>query len=251
MFGVHSGTALRIEAFDYPASSRPLPVLWDELVDVGGASRDSNNDENAGSAFSDTLSGKSSTAATSEQAGRSFDAGREQGIREGRETESKAQRELVREAESKGARQAAHLASQFAVERDQFLETVEHEVVRLALAIAARILRREAQADPLFLVGAVRVALGQLAATLEVRLRVPVSDASLWAETLAHIPNLRVKPTVVPDESMHGEECAIETDMGSVDLGLPAQLRQMEYSLFDEAPPKQREIEANRNTAQS
>ena len=39
-------------------------------------------------------------------------------------------------------------------------------MVKLALAIAARILRREAQTDPLLLTGAVRVALGQLAATL-------------------------------------------------------------------------------------
>jgi len=36
---------------------------------------------------------------------------------------------------------------------------VEHEVVKLALAVAARILRREAQMDPLLLTGAVRVAL--------------------------------------------------------------------------------------------
>ncbi len=36
--------------------------------------------------------------------------------------------------------------------------------MKLALAVAARILRREAQMDPLLLTGAVRVALGQLAA---------------------------------------------------------------------------------------
>jgi len=34
--------------------------------------------------------------------------------------------------------------------RDRFLEAVEHEVVELALAVAARILRREAQMDPCF-----------------------------------------------------------------------------------------------------
>ena len=47
-------------------------------------------------------------------------------------------------------------------ERDRYLHAVEHEVVKLALAVAARILRREAQMDPLLLTGAVRVALGQL-----------------------------------------------------------------------------------------
>ena len=71
------------------------------------------------------------------------------------------------------------LGNRLAGERDQFLRTIEQEVVRLALAIAARILRREAQTDPLFLVGAVRVALGQLAATMQVRLRVPAEESVL------------------------------------------------------------------------
>jgi flagellar assembly protein FliH len=253
---VRSGTVSRIEVFDYPASARPLPALWDELVEVGAESAGSNIGGTDGSAGADTPSAESesSTAAAAEKAKRSFEAGREQGIREGRATEAQAQRELLREAESKGAQQAAHLANQFAVERDRFLQTVEQEVVKLALAIAARILRREAQIDPLFLMGAVRVALGQLARTLQVRLRVPASEASLWVETLEHLPNLKVRPSVTPDESMQAGDCAIETDMGSVDLGLPAQLHQIEYSLFEESPAKERAIcagsEANRQEGQ-
>lgn len=237
---MRSRTALRIEVFDYPATAKPFPVPWDNLVDVGATSPDSTIDEMSGCTGLDMPSAEIATAGAS-QAKLSFEAGREQGIREGRETEALGQCASLREAEKKGAEQAAHLANQFAIERDRFLQTVEHEVVKLALAIAARILRREAQTDPLFLVGAVRVALGQLASTLQVRLRVPASDASLWAETLAHIPNLKIKPAVVPDEAMHGGECTIETDMGSVDIGLPSQLHQMEYALFDEAPPKERE----------
>lgn len=252
---MRSRTASRIEVFDYPASAKPLPVLWDELVEVGLESPESKIDGTAGCTGSDTSSAESSTVATAEQARRSFEAGREQGIREGRATEAQAQHEFLREAKNQGAQQAAHLANQFAVERDRFLHTVEHEVVKLALAIAARILRREAQTDPLFLLGAVRVALGQLAQTLQVRLRVPASEASLWAETLAHLPNLKVKPTVVPDEFMDAGDCVIETDLGSVDLGLPAQLHQMECSLFDGSPAKEREncvgSEANRREAEA
>ena len=62
------------------------------------------------------------------------------------------------------------------MERDRYFEAVEHEVVKLALAVAARILRREAQMDPLLLTGAVRVALGQLSASTQVRSRVPAAD---------------------------------------------------------------------------
>ena len=248
-----TGTESRIEVFDYPPSAKPLPALWEELVEVGENFSDSNIADKAGCAGSDLQSVELSIAAA-EEVRRSFEAGREQGIREGRNTEALAQHELLREAKNQGAEQAAHLADQFAVERDRFLQTAEHEVVKLALAIAGRILRREAQTDPLFLVGAVRVALGQLAATLQVRLRVPASDASLWAETLMHLPNLKVRPAVVPDEFMHVGECSIETDMGSVDLGLPAQLHQVESGLFEGARSKAGEArapsDANRQEAQ-
>jgi flagellar assembly protein FliH len=257
MSNVRSRTASRIEVFEYPASAKALPVLWDELVEVVDESPDGNVDDiddMAGCADAEERSVKSSTAAALEQERRNFEAGREQGIREGRDAEALTQRESLREAEQRGAEQAAHLANQFAVERDRFLQTVEGEVVKLALAIAARILRREAQTDPLFLMGAVRVALGQLARTLQVRLRVPGSEASLWAETLEHLPNLKVKPAVVPDESMHAGDCAIETDMGSVDLGLAAQLHQIEWALFDEAPASEEGIlaglDANRQEVQ-
>ena len=67
-------------------------------------------------------------------------------------------------AEERRMQQAAELMESLAEERDQYLHAVEHEVVKLALAVAARILRREAQMDPLLLTGAVRVALGQLSA---------------------------------------------------------------------------------------
>ena len=67
-----------------------------------------------------------------------------------------------RPRKSAAPRQAAELCESFAEERDRYLHAVEQEVVRLALAVAARILRREAQMDPLLLTGAVRVALGQL-----------------------------------------------------------------------------------------
>jgi hypothetical protein len=66
-------------------------------------------------------------------------------------------------------RQAAELIQSFTQERDRFLHAVEREVVELALAVAARILRREAQMDPLLLTGAVRVALGQLSGSTQVK----------------------------------------------------------------------------------
>ena len=112
-------------------------------------------------------------AAASRGNASAFESGRERGSEEGRRAEHEAQAPTAAAETERHRRQTAELVENFARERDHYLQAVEQEVVRLALAVAARILRREAQMDPLLLTGAVRVALGQLAATSEIRLRVP------------------------------------------------------------------------------
>jgi flagellar assembly protein FliH len=122
---------------------------------------------------------------------------------------------------------------QFLSDRDRYFARVEREVVELALAIAARILQREAQLDPLLLSGAVRVALGQLGETTSVRLRVPVSAHGLWSETLRLMPNLPVHPELVADSEMQEGDAVLETRLGRVDLGVRAQLKEIERGFFD------------------
>jgi flagellar assembly protein FliH len=89
--------------------------------------------------------------------------------------------------------------------------------------------------DPLLLTGAVRVALGQLAESTEVRLRVPADDLELWAEAIKLLPNLASKPTLVAGEGMRLGDCEIEAGVGSVDLGIRAQLGEIERGFFDRA----------------
>jgi len=136
-------------------------------------------------------------------------------------------------AERERLRKAAELVERFAIERDRYFAEVEREVVELALGIAARILRREAQMDPLLLTGAVRVALGQLSASTAAQLVVPPAEIDLWQEAIVHTPNLAVKPVVVPGEGMRLGECVIKSDLGSVDLGLRNQLGEIERGFFD------------------
>jgi flagellar assembly protein FliH len=225
-------------------------MLWEDIPEVDPAApRTEAGDYHGGYPNHDSESHESSESSrtfAAEQAKRAFEAGREQGIREAREAAANEKCALLQEADRSRMEQAAHLAGQVKDDRDRFLHEVEHELVRLSLAIAARILRREAQMDPLFLIGAVRVALGQLAATMQVRLRVPAAESGLWIETMAHIPNLQVKPAVIPDDSMQLGDCLIETEMGSVDVGLRAQLRQMEMALLEDASPTTEEISTDR-----
>jgi flagellar assembly protein FliH len=142
------------------------------------------------------------------------------------------------------------LVETFARERERYLEAVEPEVVKLALAVAARILRREAQMDPLLLTGAVRVALGQLSSSTQIRLRVPPADLDLWEEAIALLPNLETKPTVLAGEGMRLGDCEIETEMGSVDLGVRAQMAEIERGFFDRAGGRRME-EAARPAVES
>jgi flagellar assembly protein FliH len=170
-----------------------------------------------------------------EETRRSFEAGRERGWQEGRQAEHEALAAAQVAAEGERTRQAAELIEGFTEERDRYLQMVEHEVVKLALAVAARILRREAQMDPLLLTGAVRVALGQLSGSTQVRLRVPPAELELWTEAIALLPNLAVKPMVIAGEGMRLGDCGIETELGSVDLGIRAQLAEIERGFFDRA----------------
>jgi flagellar assembly protein FliH len=163
----------------------------------------------------------------------SFEAGREQGKLEGRQAEREAQAGAIVAAERERLRKAAELVDRFAEERLRYFAEVEQEVVGLALAIAARILRREAHMDALVLTGAVRVALGQLSASTQAQLVVPHAELDLWKDAIAHAPNVNVRPEVVAGDGMHLGECLIKTDLGSVDVGLRSQLGEIERGFFD------------------
>jgi flagellar biosynthesis/type III secretory pathway protein FliH len=158
---------------------------------------------------------------------------RRQGFEEGRSAEREEISRRRKKEETLWREQVSALISQFASERDRYLEKVEHEVVELALAIASRILRREAQMDPLLLMSAVRVALGQLAETTTVNLLVPQADLELWKETIAHIPNLPLKPVLRGGDNLHPGNCILATELGSVNLGVQAQLAEIERGFFD------------------
>jgi len=127
----------------------------------------------------------------------------------------------------------AQALEEFRLSRDRYLAQVEREVVQLALAIAERILHRQAQMDPLLLSGAVRVALGQLSERTEVRLRVPLEEQEMWAEMLRLMPNLPLRPELAMDERMKAGDCTIETHLGSIDIGVHAQLAEIERGFFD------------------
>jgi flagellar assembly protein FliH len=226
----------RVEVFEYPAGpdTPPLPKWEGWAMESAASTPEEVGKDRAHRAIEAGVRTEFDQRLGAETR-RSFEAGRDQGRVEGRQAERESQAAAHATAEQRRARQAVELIDSFAQERDRYLLAVEHEVVELALAITARILRREAQMDPLLLTGAVRVALGQLSASTQVRLLVPPAELDLWTETIALLPKLRVKPTVVAGDGMRLGDCMIETELGSVDMGIRAQLGEIERGFFDRA----------------
>jgi flagellar assembly protein FliH len=120
------------------------------------------------------------------------------------------------------------VGEEFARERSRYFADVEAEIVRLALAIAARVLHRESKLDPLLLAGVVRVALEKVKEDGATVLRVPVSEVEMW-RGLA----LSGVMDVAGDERMDAGECLLETSVGKVELGVSAQMEEIEKGFFD------------------
>lgn len=116
-------------------------------------------------------------------------------------------------------------------DRARYFAGVEAEVVKLALAIAARVLHREATMDPLLLTGVVRVALEKVAEGSVTVLRVPVSAVEMWREVFAASSESLLQ--VVGDERLAVGECVLETNVGRVELGVAVQLEEIERGFFD------------------
>jgi len=121
----------------------------------------------------------------------------------------------------------------FARERSRYFEQVEPEVVQLALAIARRILHREAQIDPLLLAGMVRVALEKIEQGAKVVVRVNPQQVSECRTYFASHLEGREIPEVEDDPAIEKDTCTLHTALGTVELGLEVQLKEIERGLLD------------------
>ncbi len=183
------------------------------------------------------LAGTGRDAAAREAALRNaVDAARQEGCAQGeREGRRAARAEMEAEMRAAVAQERARLCAaveQFRAAREHYFAEVEQEVVKLALAIAARVLHREAQIDPLLLTGAVRVALEKMADRTGVVVRVAEMDVPAWEEAFAAAEELE-RPRVTGDARLERGECRLETRMGTVELGASVQLEEIEKGFFD------------------
>lgn len=148
-----------------------------------------------------------------------------------RETEQRIRREYEEKLALANASVTAALKS-FSEQRSEYFTRVEGEVVQLALGIAAKILHREAQVDPLLVAALVRLAVEKMREGSQVTVRVHPGRAAEWRSYFAGINNL-THIEVIPDESLNDYDCLVETELGSANFGLDTQLKEIERGFLD------------------
>jgi flagellar assembly protein FliH len=120
----------------------------------------------------------------------------------------------------------------FEVQRTEYYARVEAEVVQLALAIAAKILHREAQVDPMLVAALVRMTVEKMREGSSVTVRVAPGRSGRWKEFFAAQPCV-AQIDVTEDAKLSDHDCLVETELGVANFGLDTQLKEVEQGFFD------------------
>lgn len=145
------------------------------------------------------------------------------------EATAEARRGFEWEMETRLGRERARVeqvCAEFKKDRERYFAAAETQVVRLALATARRVLAREVEAKGMHLAATVRAALSRVQDGSSPVVRVRSEDAEVWRAMFSGGGEMRVE--VVGDDGMVEGECAIDTNVGRVELGVEVQMREVE-----------------------
>jgi flagellar assembly protein FliH len=115
--------------------------------------------------------------------------------------------------------------------RARLREEAESDLVRLAIAIARRVVGREITTDPEAITGVVKASLEKLRVQEVVRVRVHPSHKSQVAEYLTRFGATHVE--VLGDPACAAGAVVFETSRGNLDASVETQLREIERGLTD------------------
>ena len=126
----------------------------------------------------------------------------------------------------------ATAVAKFEEERDKYFGQVEAEIVQLSLAIAAKILHREAQVDQMLVASLVRVAMENMREGSNVTIRIAPNKGESWKRYFASV-SCATRVEVVEDAELNDQDCIVETELGSANFSLEKQLKEVEQGFFD------------------
>jgi flagellar biosynthesis/type III secretory pathway protein FliH len=109
-------------------------------------------------------------------------------------------------------------------ESESMFIRLEAEVVKLSLEIARKILSHEAQIDPMFLAGAVRIAIDRIKATTKLTLQVAPENIHSWQQVVSASQDRLNGFHIVGDESIEPGMCICRSGNSRLDLSAQAQI---------------------------
>ena len=201
-----------VEAFEYLEPGRVNPTAATSAVE----SRVTSQNGPAGRETSEQLDLRLATA-------------RAEGIREGLQ---QAQESFDKQLTEDQTRVAEALEA-FAQKTNEYYSRAEIELVHLALAIAAKILHREAQVDRMLVAALVKVAMEKLQHGTTATVRVRPEEVGDWNRYFEGNANREIRLEVKADPLVEAHNCILETELGTTELGLDAQLKEIEQGFFD------------------
>lgn len=155
-------------------------------------------------------------------------AAREEGFREGlARGRDEAEREL-RTAIERLAQSIAGL-NEF---RQRLRHQTESEAVRLSIAIARRVLRRELTVDPGAIEGLLRSALERLPSQENCRVRIHPDHVSVLQASVDRL-GITARVEIVSDPAQELGAALFEMPRGNLDASIDSQLREIERGLAD------------------
>jgi flagellar assembly protein FliH len=119
--------------------------------------------------------------------------------------------------------------------RHRIARDTEQQMVQLALTVARRIIQREVSLDRELVMAIARIAIDRVGDAAHVTVRLNADDyAAITAANPDGWPAGHV--TVVADSRLPRGGCRVESELGNIDAGVEAQLREMTQALLQDAP---------------
>ena len=123
-------------------------------------------------------------------------------------------------------------AQELSGQRARLRAEAEEDTVKLAVAIARRVLHRELATDPEAILGLVKAAFQKLNARETHRLRVSPADATILHENRARL-EFPPRVEIAADASLQPGSAIFETSRGELDASVDTQMAEIERGLAD------------------
>jgi flagellar assembly protein FliH len=115
--------------------------------------------------------------------------------------------------------------------RAQMIRQTERQMVELALAVARRIVHREVSIDPDLLLAMARVALDRLGDAAQITVRLNPDDyQATGGSRIVQLTASNV--TVVADGRIPRGGCQVDSDLGTLEAGIDAQIHEIAQALL-------------------